>query len=353
MALTFGSILSLIATENTYFQLDYDIPLVANTMAINADSRYLAIYSDQTILPSVFIVNTATGHPVRELYLPTLTERAYGQASWIGMSTDGRYVALVLYVGGICVWDLEDETVHPLWQREISVGATCAAFGMSDGQLAVGEVGGTVSLWDTRSGHLDRRFQAHSLPANAVPAGNTAVKAMSGPINDVCAITFSCDRSMFATASLLGDIQLWNDSGESLYCTHEAIGRAMLNLTFSYDQTNIIGIGTLQFPPGMYCWDYHINTLSPQSICMDSSREYGTAVRVAASSSGEGGISVCYDRSLCIWSYDPDLFISAARGFEPFSGPRCMAISDDMKTCITGHADRVAVWRRVELSQVR
>jgi WD40 repeat protein len=173
----------------------------------------LAIVVVFVVLPLVWPDNadeTSSPQPIAAFELAT-------DVKSLDISHDGRKVAATCRDSPIDVWMREQPAIWRqtlLPEHQLS-GSRCLAFSPDGGILAVGNVDGTVSLWDMVSGKAEASLDAGS--------------------EMLSALAFSPNGTLLATASADSHVLLWDVARQRLHASLEGHKGPVTALVFSPD----------------------------------------------------------------------------------------------------------------------
>ena len=289
----------------------------------------------------------------------------------LDISHDGRKVAATCRDSPIDVWMRERP---PMWRRTLLPehrlsGSRCLAFSPDGETLAVGNVDGTVSLWDVDSGKVEASLDAGS--------------------EMVSAIAYSPDSSLLATASADSRILLWDVARRRLRISWEGHHGPATALVFSPDGQYVASGGedrTVrlwavdgQHPPVIFRQHTEITlslAFSPDSRMLASSSLGDYRVRfwdVETGKSRESLIAIPVTATITCLAYTPDghtLISGNEHGTVAFwnlpthrqktplnahqGWVKAFALSSDGKTLATGGNDGfVKIWNMADLLKGR
>ncbi len=151
--------------------------------------------------------------------------------------------SLLAVVGKIGIWLYDAETLQPL---DLLTGpmntVNDMSFSPDGGTLAVGQINGTVDLWDVAT---------RTLRKTLTPDPTVAFQDESGSWHnlrnrldcDVESLSFSPDGSILAVGTDNGTIELWNTAKGELHKIfaehHDTLNKRSLNVSFSPDGTTL------------------------------------------------------------------------------------------------------------------
>lgn len=179
-------------------------------MALSPDGKTLAVFDDSAIYAddttagtiAIRLLDAATGAQKSSLTATT------DYASFVAFTPDGRQLVSYQNNGEIVVWDVD--TGQPV-KRYPAIFGTHTGHLFADGRtLAVIDqsVIATIQLWNLDTGAITRLFEPHldsfqqtrDLLKNTLPSQNYKYAALDA----------APDGKTFATASLNGEIAVWN-----------------------------------------------------------------------------------------------------------------------------------------------
>jgi WD40 repeat protein len=289
----------------------------------------------------------------------------------LDISHDGRRVAATCRDSPIDVWMREQPAIwrQTLLPEHRLSGSRCLAFSPDGEVLAVGNVDGTVSLWDMKTGKAEASLEA----------GREMVSALA----------FSPDGSLLATASADSRVLLWDVAKHRVRASWEGHCGPVTTLVFSPDGVHVASGGEdrtvrlwavdSRHPPVVLRGHTDITlalAFSPDSRMLASSSLGDYRVRlwdVETGKSRESLISIPGTATITCLAYSPEGYtlisgnehgtvsfwnLAAHRQKTPLNAHqgwvKSFALSADGKTLVTGGNDGfVKIWNMADVSRAR
>jgi hypothetical protein len=300
-------------------------------------------------------VQNAIQNQIRQAVKPILRVRnSAGEVEALSLSTDGRYLAIVLHDNTARLWDLRSGLEQV---RLRSPAGSFRAIRLSDDDriAATGADDGTVALWDVASGALVKRLAGQQGGVTVLAlsrdgslllsgagdgtvrlwdtAASAAPVALRGHQGDIAALALSADGTQILSGGADGHVVLWDRAQRRALATLDAQGGRIVSVGFDASSRIIASTGD----GVVHVWERG-GTQAPRTFRAAPSA-------ASAQLSNDGKFVAVSDADAKVNLVDLD----NGRVVREFNGPagssRYLLVDVNQRRILTGGADgQVRVW---------